>query len=147
MPAIDAALAKARTSIQAITANPEPPDFDNTLTALEAADEWLDRISSVFYHLLHVDADDAIQALAKEIPPKLSAFRNDVILDRDLFARIEAVEARKEDLQLDPEQATVLENHLQSFRRNGDSFNEEDQHTPVRTVHRQTRGQRGGSAR
>lgn len=129
MPAIEAALAQARKSIQAVTANPELPDFNNTLTALEAADEWLDRVSSVFYHLLHVDADDAIQALAKEIPPKLSEFRNDVILDKALYARIEAVAARKEDLHLDPEQATVLENHLQSFRRNGASLSEEDQQT------------------
>jgi peptidyl-dipeptidase Dcp len=129
IPAIDAALAQARKAIQAVTANPAPPDFDNTLAALEAADEWLDRISSVFYHLLHVDADDALQTLAKEIPPKLSAFRNDVILDKALFARIEAVKARKDSLRLDPEQATVLENHLQSFRRNGASLNEEDQQT------------------
>ncbi|WFB34336.1 M3 family metallopeptidase [Kiritimatiellota bacterium B12222] len=129
VPAIDAALEDARKNIAAITENPAPPTFENTILALEASDEWLDRVSSVFFHLLHVDADDALQALAREIPPKLSAFRNDVVMNRQLFERIDTLDQQKASLSLSDEEAMVLENHLLSFRRNGASLSEADQKT------------------
>jgi peptidyl-dipeptidase Dcp len=127
LPAIDAALEKARANILAIPSQTEEPTFENTILALEASDEWMDRISTIFFHLLHTDGDDDLQKLAKEIPPKLSAFHNDVMLNPDLYQRIEALYARKDELNLSTEQAIVLENHLLSFRRNGASLSEEDQ--------------------
>lgn len=129
LPAIDAALVKARGAVEDITRNPAPPDFANTLLALEAADEWLDRVSAVFFHLLHVDGEEDLQALGREIPPKLSDFRNDVVMNAELFARVEAVERHKTTLGLHGEQLTVLENHLQAFRRNGASLSPADQQT------------------
>ncbi len=129
VPAIDAALIKAREAIAAITANPAEPDFANTILALEASDEWLDRVSAVFFHLLHVDAGEDLQALGREIPPKLSDFRNDVVMNAALFARVDALSQNKERLHLTDEQSTVLENHLQAFRRNGASLSAEDQAT------------------
>jgi len=129
LPALDAALERARKNIHAIPAQDAPPTFENTLLTLEAADEWADRISSLFFHLLNTDGTDELQKLVREIPPRLSAFRNDVILNPDLFARIEALYARRAELLLDEEQSTVLENHVQSFRRNGAGLSEEDQQT------------------
>lgn len=129
VPAIDAALTQARAAITAITENPAAPTFANTLLALEAADEWLDRVSSVFFHLLHVDAGEDLQALGREIPPKLSAFRNDVVMDTALFARIDLLDQQKSSLDLTDEQRTVLENHVQAFRRNGASLSKADQAT------------------
>ncbi len=127
IPAIDAALENARENIHTLTTQTAAPTFENTILALEASDEWLDRVSSVFFHLLHVDAEDDLQALAREIPPKLSAFRNDVVMNRELFQRVDTLDRQKEELQLDKEQSMVLDNHVQSFRRNGASLSEADQ--------------------
>ena len=48
-PAFDAAMAQARANIAAIAANPEPPSFDNTIAALELAEDLLDRVAGVFF--------------------------------------------------------------------------------------------------
>lgn len=127
LPAIDAALAKARQEVLLLTENQDSPTFANTVIALEACDEWLDRVSSVFYHLLHVDAQDDLQALAREIPPKLSAFRNDVVLDPVLFRKLDSLNQQKDSLGLTAEESMVLENHVQSFKRNGASLSSDDQ--------------------
>lgn len=127
LPALEAALEKARQNVEAIPAQEAAPTFENTILALEASDEWADRISSVFFHLLNTDGTDELQKLAREIPPKLSAFRNDVILNGDLYARIEALNDRREELELTEEQSTILENQVQSFRRNGAALSEADQ--------------------
>jgi peptidyl-dipeptidase Dcp len=129
LPALDAALARARERVAAVAHNPDAPGFDNTVTALEAADEWADRISSLFYHLLHTDGGPELQALAKDIPPRLADFRNDVTLNPALFARFETLWENRAALGLDPEQHTVLENHVLHFRRNGAALPEADRQT------------------
>jgi len=126
-PALDAALADARQKVAELTANPAPPGFANTILALEAADEWADRISSIFFHLLNVDGIPELQALSREIPPKLSAFSSDVRMNPALFERIRLLVAAGDSPGLSPEQSTVLENHYQGFVRNGASLPEADQ--------------------
>ncbi|HKG96799.1 MAG TPA: hypothetical protein VKA97_03255, partial [Pyrinomonadaceae bacterium] len=43
-PALEAAMAEQLTEIQRIAADPAPPDFDNTITALERSGRTLDRV-------------------------------------------------------------------------------------------------------
>ena len=62
-PAFDQALAAAEAANEAIAANPDAPDFANTIAAMETADEDLNRVLSVFYTLAGVDSNDARQAL------------------------------------------------------------------------------------
>jgi len=127
VPAIESAIARARENVDQITSQTDSPTFENTILALEASDEFLDRVSSVFFHLLHVDADSELQSLAREIPPKLSALRNDIVMNKELFARVDLLDKTKENHHLTDEERTVLDNHLQSFRRNGASLSEKDQ--------------------
>ena len=47
VPAFDAAFVAHQAEIEAIAANPAPPDFDNTLLALESAGQLLARCRSV----------------------------------------------------------------------------------------------------
>jgi peptidyl-dipeptidase Dcp len=124
-PAVRKGLEQARSAIDAITGNPEPPTFENTAAALEAADEGVDRISSVFYHLLHVQSSEDLQQLARELPPLLSGFHNDVMMNAALFERLRQVEADNKDLS--PEQQQMLEDLMSAFRRNGASLSEDGQ--------------------
>ncbi len=122
--ALEAALAHARARVEAIASDPAEPTFPNTVAALEAADEWADRISALFYHLLHTEGGPALQALARELPPKLATFRNDVTLNPALYGRFATLWERRGLLGLDPEQMTVLEGHVLHFRRNGAALTE-----------------------
>ena len=65
-PAFDQALAAAEAANEAIAANPDAPDFANTIAAMETADEDLNRVLSVFYTLAGVDSNDARQALQRD---------------------------------------------------------------------------------
>jgi len=124
-PALEQALEQARSRIQSITDQEAEPTFENTVAALEASDEGVDRITSMFYHLLHVETTEELQQLSRELPPILSEYRNDVILNSALYNRLCVVESAQEELS--EEQRMVLEDLLSSFRRNGASLSDEDQ--------------------
>ncbi|MBE0554662.1 MAG: M3 family metallopeptidase [Rhodobacteraceae bacterium] len=118
-PAFDAALAEARANIAAIAANPDAPDFANTIAALELAEGLLDRVSGVFYNLAGADSTPAREALQRELAPKLSAFSSEVTNNKALFARIEALWQARDALNLTAEEARVLELYRQMFVRSG----------------------------
>lgn len=118
-PALQAALAEARSNIAVLKANPAPADFENTIVALETASETLGEVNSVFYNMLSVIGGDRLHALAEEIGPLNAAFSNDVALDPELFARVKAVHDRKNSLNLTPEQDTLLEETYKGFVRGG----------------------------
>ena len=118
-PAFDAALEQARTEVAAVAANPEPPTFGNTIEALERSGRALDKVSSVFFNLASADSNDEIQAIEREIAPRLARHRNDIFLNRALYDRIDALQAKRETLGLDAEQSRVLERYHVAFSRAG----------------------------
>lgn len=123
-PAFLHAIETAREEIDAITANPEPPTFANTLEALEFSGQLLDRISSIFFNLNAAETNTEIQQIAQEVSPLLSEFGNDITLNTALFQRVKAVYQQKDMLVLTPEQQTLLEKRYKSFSRNGANLDE-----------------------
>lgn len=118
-PAFDAALMQARQNIEAIADDVNPPSFANTIEALELAEELLDRVSGVFYNLAGADSTNAREALQRDLAPKLSAFSSQVTNNKALFARIDALWTRRDDLGLSAEQLRVLMLYRQMFVRSG----------------------------
>lgn len=118
-PAFDAALAEARANIKAIAQSDDVPTFENTIAAMELAEGLLDRVSGVFYNLAGADSNDAREALTRTLAPKMSAFSSEVTNNKALFARIEALWNRRDDLGLDPEQLRVLTLYRRMFLRSG----------------------------
>ncbi|MCC5972244.1 MAG: M3 family metallopeptidase [Pararhodobacter sp.] len=118
-PAFDAALAEGRAAVTAIAANPEAPDYSNTIEALELADGLLDRVAGVFFNLSGSDSNPAREALSRDLAPRLSAYASEITANRALFARIEDLWARREDLGLTTEQARVLMLYRRMFIRAG----------------------------
>ena len=118
-PAFLKALEEARKEINAITATQEAPTFSNTIEALEYSGEHLDRISSVFFNLNAANTNETLQVLAQEISPMLTEFSNDITLNTALYKRVKAVYDSREDLNLNPEQQTLLEKKYRHFTRNG----------------------------
>jgi peptidyl-dipeptidase Dcp len=117
--AFDRALVSHRAEIDAIAANPSPPDFDNTIVALEKSGRALDRVANVFFVLTGADTSDAIEAIEREISPLLARHNNALYLNRTLYARIAELYAKRDTLGLDAEQARVLERYQTRFVRAG----------------------------
>ena len=124
-PAFLQAMDHARTEIDAIVTNAEPPTFKNTIEALEFSGQQLDRISSVFFNLNSAETNEEIQKIAQEVSPLLTEFSNDIRLNTDLFKRIKTVYAQKDTLKLTVEQQTLLDKKYKSFSRNGANLPED----------------------
>lgn len=118
-PAVEQTLAEGRDRIAQIATNPEPPTFANTIDALELADDDLGRVLSVFFFQTSVDSTPTREALQRDFSPLLSAYGSDIMLNADLFARIDALWQQRDALDLTDEQARVLELRHRSFVRSG----------------------------
>lgn len=118
-PAVDTALDEARAAIQAIAENPDAPTFENTIVAMEIAEIPLGRILGAFYGVAGADSNPAREALQRDFGPKLSAFGSEITENKALFARVEDLWARRDDLDLTDEQARVLMLTRRGFVRQG----------------------------
>lgn len=129
IPAIEEAIRVAKENVASIKATPATPYFENTVVALEAASELADRISGIYSNLEIAHADEALQALAKEIYPKLTALSSDISLDDEIFKRVKAVYDKRDSLNLNKEQTRLLEKTYLSFTRNGALLSAADKET------------------
>lgn len=118
-PVFDAALKAHEAEIEAISGNTDAPTIDNTLAALELGGEALDRISSIFWCRAGAHTNEAIQALERDISPKMSRHFSAISMNERLFARIDDLYQRRETLKLDAETLRVLEKTWKGFVRSG----------------------------
>ena len=124
-PAVDAAIACSRAEIEAIVNNPAKPTFGNTILALERSGALLDRVTGVFYNLMGTESTPELQAIAQRNQPKLSELSNDISLNPELFARVQAVYEQPGWCLSDVEKK-LLEDTYQGFARSGAALSEED---------------------
>ncbi|MCU1572526.1 MAG: hypothetical protein JWO93_608 [Micrococcaceae bacterium] len=115
LPAFEAGVAAHLAEIDAITANPAAADFGNTIDALERAGQLLYRTSVVFFNGTGSHATEGIQALEKEIAPRLAAHEDNIYLNGELYGRVQTVDRAG----LDAESERLLEEYLKAFRRAG----------------------------
>jgi len=125
-PAFIKAIKISKKEIDVITANTKVPTFENTIEALDFSGQTLDRISSIFFNLNSAETSDEIQEIAQEVSPLLTEFANDVRLNEKLFKRVQLIYDIKDELNLTPEEDTLLTNKYKSFVRNGANLNEAD---------------------
>jgi peptidyl-dipeptidase Dcp len=118
-PAFEAGIAARRKEVEAIASNPAAPTFANTVEALENGGLALARVSDVFFTLTGAETNDALQAINKEVAPKLSALRDDILLNEKLFERVKAVWEAREKTALTVEQKKLLEETYKDFVRGG----------------------------
>ncbi len=127
MPAIDAGIAEQIAEIKAITDNKDEATFDNTILAFDLSGDLLNNVGNVFFNLNSANTNDEMQALARDITPKLSAHRDNIMLNKDLFKRVKAVYEKRNDLKLDAEQIRVVEKYYQDFERSGANLSDDKQ--------------------
>ena len=118
-PAFEAGFEAQRESIATILADPEPPDFENTVLAIELSDNQLSRAWKVFSNLTSTDSNETLDALELEFNPRYTRQRDAIYLDPALFARVDAVYQSMDDLGLDQEQRRLVELTHRDFLRSG----------------------------
>ncbi|RKD92152.1 M3 family metallopeptidase [Mangrovibacterium diazotrophicum] len=129
LPAFQKAMELAKAEIQAVIDNPAEPTFENTVEAMERTGERLSIIRGIFFNLNSAETNDEMQKIAQDVAPMLSEFGNDISLNEDLFARVKSVYTKKDELNLNIEQQTLLDNSYLSFVRNGANLSAEDKDT------------------
>src|SRR5260370_18477468 len=118
-PAFDRGMAEQAAEIAAIAGSTEPAGFANTIEALERSGALLRRVGRVFNNLTSSATNPALDAIDRDYAPKLAAHRIKIMLDPDLFTRIDALWHDRDKLGLMPDQRRLLERHHLNFVRSG----------------------------
>jgi len=125
-PAFAAGMEKHLIEIEQIATNPEPATVENTIIAMERSRDLLGRVATVFFALASANTNDDIQALRSEIAPKLSTHRDTILLNSDLFERIETIHSQLDDLELNAETSRLVTETYKDFIRAGAGLSDED---------------------
>ena len=118
-PAFEEGMLRHKQQIAAIVAEESPPTFANTVEALERSGEMLDRVASVFFAMKSSMNNERMEVIAKDVAPKLSQHGDEILLNEPLFRRIEALWAKRDQLDLEPEQRRLLDETRKRFVRGG----------------------------
>ncbi len=118
-PAFAEGMAAHLAEVAEIASNSVAPTFENTYVALENSGRALDRVSGVFWNLTGADSNDALQAVERDVAPKLAEHSNKITSNAQLFARIDAVFKQRAELKLSPEALRLLERKHLGFVRSG----------------------------
>jgi peptidyl-dipeptidase Dcp len=118
-PAYARALAEHEAEIAAVAARQEPPDFANTIAALELSGRALERVENVFHLLVGAHSNDALLEIEREMAPKIAAHWNKIRTNAARFSRVDTLMRQVDALGLDAEQKRVLERYHVSLRRAG----------------------------
>jgi peptidyl-dipeptidase Dcp len=122
---IQTALENGKETILKIAESEEAPSFDNTILALETADEDLDRVLNVLYNLFSADTKDEIQTLVEKYSPILAEYSNSIILNEKIFKKVQSV--YKNDLsKLEGESKRLTEKYYKDFVKNGAELSDSD---------------------
>ena len=117
--AFEAAMSEARSESDAIAELADEPSFENTITALEKSGEKLTKVARTFFNLSSADTNEALQEIERDIAPKLAKHSSDMLLNEKLFSRIAALWNARDTLDLNDEDAKVLERYHKMFQRAG----------------------------
>jgi len=118
-PALQSAMAEQLAEINRIAGNPDPATFANTIAALEGAGRTLDRANTIFEVFAGTMSTPEVQAVEREMAPKLAAFSDQITQNEKLFARIAAVYEQRESSGLTAEQQRLVWLDYTNFVRAG----------------------------
>jgi peptidyl-dipeptidase Dcp len=117
-PAFHAGCAEQLNEIQEIIKQ-EEVTFENTIVALERSGQMLQRVLNVFYNKSSSDTTDRLDEIEEELAPKLSAHTDAIALNQDLFGRIKELYTNRDSLELNNEDAWLLERYYRDFTHAG----------------------------
>lgn len=133
MPAVKKGILEKRAEIAAIIENSDAPTFDNTILAMEKAGKLVNKVASTFFNITGTELNDELQVLQTKISPMLSRESDAINLNLELFERVQAVYVQKDELDLNEQQARLLELTHRGFIRSGAALDQDfkDQITEI----------------
>ena len=126
-PAFAVALKDHRDEIDAIAQSADAPTFENTIAAFDRSGRLITRIESLFYNLAAAETSPALQAVERDMAAPLAAHGNALYMNAGLFKRVDALHARRAELQLNAEPLRLLERVHLDFIRAGATLSAEAQ--------------------
>ena len=123
-PAFERGMAEQIEEIEAIASQSDPPTFENTILPLERSGRTLDRVARTFFSLASAHTNDDINGIRNEMAPRLAAHTDQMLLNPDLFARVQALYDQRESLDLDAESRRLIEEYYVDFVRAGARLSE-----------------------
>ena len=113
------AIDEQRREILGIASNGEAPTFANTIEALEKSGRRLERVETLFAIMTDNMSTPAYEALDKEWSPKLTVAFDEIVLNPQLFQRIDTLYTNRASLGLTSVQDRLLTRTYESFVRRG----------------------------
>jgi peptidyl-dipeptidase Dcp len=118
-PAFAEGMAQQLKEIDAIANSAKAPTFDNTIVAMERSGQLLARVSTTFSNLQGANTNDKLDAIDRDMSPKLAAHNDAIFLNAKLYARVKALYDKRDKLGLDAEAKYLLERYNKDFVRAG----------------------------
>jgi len=119
LPAFEKGMSLHNQEIQLIATNRVPASFENTIEALDQSGTALKRVENIFDAMLSSMNNDEMKEIAQNILPRMSQHEDAILLNGDLFQRVQAVHEQRDSLSLDTEQQMLLKEWYRRFVRGG----------------------------
>ncbi len=118
LPALLAGIAEQKKEVAAIASNPATPTFDNTVAAMERSGLLLERTNLAFQAVNGANTNDTLQAADTRTSPLFGAdptHPDYIYLNAKLFQRFKYLHDHQAQLNLNAEQAKVLDVYYKQF--------------------------------
>jgi peptidyl-dipeptidase Dcp len=125
-PAFEEGMRQQSAEIDAIADSRAAPTFQNTIVAMERSGQLLNRVSTAFFSLVGANTNDTLNALDKELAPRLAAHSDKIRLNEKLYKRIQTLYAKRDKLHLDAESVYLLQRYHTDFVRAGAQLSASD---------------------
>ena len=119
LPAIQEGMRQQAEIIEQICENKEAPTFANTLIPYEYSGELLNKVTAVFMNLAECMNSPEMERLSDTIIPMLTRHGDDIMLNEQLFEKIEIVSHNRAKENHNAEQLRLLEVTYKDFVRGG----------------------------
>ncbi|HEX6785271.1 MAG TPA: M3 family metallopeptidase [Sphingomicrobium sp.] len=127
LPALLAGMAQQKREVTAIANNPATPTFDNTVAAMEMSGLLLERTNLAFSAVNGANTNDVLQATDTKTSPMFAALNDSIYLNPKLFQRFQYLHDHQAELNLNPEQAKLLDVYYKGFIHAGAQLSPEKQ--------------------
>ena len=115
LPAILAGMAQQKREVLTIANDPAPPSFANTVVAMERSGQLLERAGLAFSAVNGANTNDTLQATDTKTSPLYAAHNDFIFLNQKLFQRFKTLHDNQASLNLNPEQAKLLDVYYKQF--------------------------------
>ena len=109
LPALLAGMAQQKNEVAAIANSKAKPTFGNTVVAMERSGALLERANLAFQAVNGANTNDTLQATDTKTAPLFAEHNDFINLNVKLFGRVKYLNDHQAELNLNPEQAKLLD--------------------------------------